>query len=282
MYEEKKSSIPYRDLAIQLLFIVLFVLILLWIFPTKKSMKEYVDKNGDNKTTQNVGNNTTNNGKENNGTNNTGNNGNNAGNNGNNAGSKTPTTLYEYTKVTGGEYGAWSNWSTNKVTASATREVQTEVRNVQTGTKTTQVQTGTKTEKYLVGIVTNNNGNGQEIVDYKEEYVKTENASSVPNSTTEYKYVQIASVTQNGVTTYTYNVYKLTPVYSQTTSTSEVYGEREVPVYETKTEPVYQSVTYYRYREKTNATVDTKWSENQNDASLIADGYQFTGNVKES
>lgn len=268
MYEEKKSSINYRDLAIQLLFIVLFVLILLWIFPTKKSMKEYVEKNGGkNSTSENANNNkgnTTNNGNNNGNSNGSG-----------NQGQTEKTYLYEYAKTNKGGYGAWSEWSTNVVYETDTIDVETSVRNVQTGTKTTSVLVGKTTEKYLIGYVTNKGA----LVGYDEEYLKTESGPSVPKDTEQYKYKQIATVTQNGQTTYTYNVYKLVPKYEE--KVSEVYGEREVPQYETKSEPVYGNVTYYRYREMTTSGVDVKWSEKENDEELISAGYQFTGNVKE-
>ncbi len=46
MYEERRESFSVRDLILQVLFIVLFVFILILIFPTKGYMKKYIDKNG--------------------------------------------------------------------------------------------------------------------------------------------------------------------------------------------------------------------------------------------
>ena len=41
MYNERNDSFSIKDLIVQVLFIVLFVFILIWLFPTKS----YVDKN---------------------------------------------------------------------------------------------------------------------------------------------------------------------------------------------------------------------------------------------
>ncbi len=50
MYEERRESFSVRDLILQVLFIVLFVFILIWVFPTKS----YVDKKFDNIDTNNT------------------------------------------------------------------------------------------------------------------------------------------------------------------------------------------------------------------------------------
>lgn len=52
MYEERRESFSVRDLILQVLFIVLFVFILILIFPTKGYMRKYVDNkdNGTNST----------------------------------------------------------------------------------------------------------------------------------------------------------------------------------------------------------------------------------------
>lgn len=54
------------------------------------------------------------------------------------------------------------------------------------------------------------------------------------------------------------------------TRTVDVYG----------TENVYETVTYYRYKERKyiSGTVDTKWSQSDNDTSLLNKGYSLTGN----
>ena len=43
MYEERKNDFSLRTLILQILFVVLFVFILLWLFPTKNYVKDYVD-----------------------------------------------------------------------------------------------------------------------------------------------------------------------------------------------------------------------------------------------
>lgn len=46
MYEERRESFSVRDLILQVLFVLLFIFILIWLFPTKNYMKNYIDKNG--------------------------------------------------------------------------------------------------------------------------------------------------------------------------------------------------------------------------------------------
>ncbi len=45
MYEERRESFSIRDFLLQVLFVVLFVLILIFLFPTKSYVKKYVDDN---------------------------------------------------------------------------------------------------------------------------------------------------------------------------------------------------------------------------------------------
>lgn len=45
MYEERRDSFSIRDLILQVLFIILFVFILILIFPTKNYMKKYIGEN---------------------------------------------------------------------------------------------------------------------------------------------------------------------------------------------------------------------------------------------
>ncbi len=54
MYEERRESFSVRDLILQVLFIVLFVFILIWLFPTKSYMKKYIESNKDSNTTNTV------------------------------------------------------------------------------------------------------------------------------------------------------------------------------------------------------------------------------------
>ncbi len=51
MYEERRESFSVRDLILQVLFIVLFVFILIWLFPTKDYMKKYIKDNKGSNTT---------------------------------------------------------------------------------------------------------------------------------------------------------------------------------------------------------------------------------------
>ncbi len=335
MYEEKKSRIPFRDIALQLLIIVLFILILLWLFPTKKNMKKYVDKNNNNNSTEynnNESNNNSNSNANNNNsnTNNNGNNNNNNSNTNNNDNSNsndgaTTAKQYEYSKTsegTYGEYGTWSDWSTNYVAASNTVDVQTEVRSGVTGYKTNVVQTGTQTDKnVVVGTKTNKNV----LTGYKVKYLRDIKTTFVLKNVDDYIYVfksgqksyQCADgkkgtlykttpasalvgreltyeylITFNDSTIniptgcnttseeYTYALYERIPVYK--TETEDVYGNVTYPVYTEKTEAIYGNVTYYRYRTRSYqaGTESIKWSNSNNDQSLIAQGYHFTGNVK--
>ena len=45
MYNERNSEFSIRDIVLQLLFVVLFVFILLWLFPTKTDINKLANKN---------------------------------------------------------------------------------------------------------------------------------------------------------------------------------------------------------------------------------------------
>ncbi|MCM1370636.1 MAG: hypothetical protein NC181_01930 [Clostridium sp.] len=49
MYEERKNNFSFKDLILQILVVVLLVFILLWLFPTKSYIKNYVDDTFTNK-----------------------------------------------------------------------------------------------------------------------------------------------------------------------------------------------------------------------------------------
>ena len=331
MYEEKKVKIPFRDIALQILIIVLFVLILLWLFPTKKNMKEYVDDNNTNNTqsTEN------NNGKNNNNSNTSNNETKNGSKEEKNNGTKDDTKKeekakqYEYAKTsegTYGNYGPWSEWSTNYVAPSNTIEVQTEVRNSVNGSQTYYEQVGTETQNnVVVGTKTNNNV----LKGYDVKYIRNDIKSptqlsnvdnyiyvftggevtyecangtyttvyaTVPKSTyigatydriinhkNDYSSLVAPSTCQNATVhsaQYNYTLYERIPVYE--TVTEYVYGSATNPVYQQKTDYTYGSVTYYRYRTRSYqaGTESIKWSNSENDETLIAQGYHFTGNVK--
>lgn len=55
---------------------------------------------------------------------------------------------------------------------------------------------------------------------------------------------------------------------------------KTVPVYEKQ--PKYETITYYRYKERTYISGDVKivWSNSDNDTSLLNQGYSLTGNKK--
>ena len=219
MYEEKKKRYTLKDLSIQILVILLFVLIILWLFPTKKNMKNYVDKNGNT-------NDTTENGKNNGKNNNTNNNN---GKNSNSGSSTEKEKMYEYRKDSNATYSEWGNysdWSTEYVAATDLVDVQTEVRTVLNGQQSYNVQVGTETVDYVVGTVTNNKAvvgqtTEKAIVGYKydkvqigtekvlvrtdvvkekqkvqagtvEELVEKRSGAVIPNNTDEYVYKELS------------------------------------------------------------------------------------------
>ena len=199
MYEERKTKIPFRDIALQILIVILFVLVLLWLFPTKKNVNKYVDNNSKNNNTQENGTNNTSNDNNNinNGENGTSENGVNKDtkkDDKNNTDNKTnDKVMYEYVKEeagTYGEYGAWSDWTTNYVAASDTVEVQTDVRRVATGTNTYQQQVGTKVTNEVIGNVKNN----KVLSGYKVNYVRTLTSSLRLDVVDEYIYILVDGV----------------------------------------------------------------------------------------
>ena len=157
---------------------------------------------------------------------------------------KTPTTNpaiseCQYIKRTNDYwtgYGAWSNWTTNKVNSSNSRQVETKTEKVQTGTK--KVATGSKIE------------------------------TSPPKTVT---------TTQNGVQkkVYTCSTYYDNPGTYSTPKTCY----KTITVY--KNEPVYGNVIYYRYRDRSyvKGITDYKWS-NCNNKTLLNSGYTKTGNTR--
>ena len=40
MYEERRNTFNFKDIVLQLLLIILFVFIMIWLFPTKNYLKE--------------------------------------------------------------------------------------------------------------------------------------------------------------------------------------------------------------------------------------------------
>jgi len=89
------------------------------------------------------------------------------------------------------------------------------------------------------------------------------------------------------------NKYEQQTVYEEVTKQVPVEKTREVAVTKTREVPVYgyvdgeanyKTVTYYRYRTRTQLTVaseDIKWSESKNDTTLLNKKYVLTGKVEE-
>ena len=334
MYEDKKIKIPFRDIALQLIVIVLFVLALLWFFPAKKTMN---DSDNNSKNNQSINNNNSNSKNNDSSYNKDSNNKENNSKDNDKDDNKKISKKYEYAKtseVSYGEYGPWSDWSTNYVAASDTVDVQTEVRKSVNGWKSNYVQTGTKTEEnVVVGTKTNN----KVIAGYNVEFVSTIDGKTSPLSNfDDYLYVLTyaykkykcadgskikqeihgAPITPDKVTydylknqngdlsslnppascvnpeidanpltydtgeQYNYSLYKRIPIY--TTVTENIYGDVTSPVYEEQTENTYGNVTYYRFRTRSYKAggESIKWSDSDNDETLISQGYHFTGNVK--
>ena len=194
---------------------------------------------------------------------------------------------YEYSKTlegTYGNYGAWSDWSTNYVASSDTVEVQTEARSGQTGYKKYYVQNGTKTENNVaVGTKTK-----QEITGYNVKYLRSGIKSNTPlNNVDDYVYVLTAGyrnyecadgtfVMVNAQTpkydlsTLTYNqLINLNGDLSSLAAPSSCANARiaaeeytytlyeRIPFYETVTEDVYGSKTTPVVEEKTDVTYGT-------------------------
>lgn len=319
MYEEKERKFSIRELAVQLLLIILFICILFWLFPTKKTMKKYVDKKKNDVPVSDASTNKKTDTKK--------------------PETKNSTTkkqepkksenkvIYEYVKTssgTYGKYGDWSDWTTTPIAESDTVEVQIEVRNVQTGTSTELVKTGVKTELGVIGTVTNNrvisgydytkiatNSSINKLVssdEIKYNFIEAKGIYSCDNNTSLNLTINSKNELGNKVSDastiidnvsnfeipadctnaklvyviYTYDVYEKTPIY--TSVSEEKYGNIKTPSYETVSNPVYGDVTYYRSRTRkySGDVIDTKWSTKENDESLINKGYQFTGNVKEN
>lgn len=312
MYEKKKTKTSFRDIALQLLIIVLFILVLLWLFPTKKNINKYFDNNKNNNSQQTKQKNTNVNNDKNN----------NLNTNDNNFNVDSNSKSYEYVKEmagTYGEYGTWSNWSTNYVAASNTIDVQTDVRRVQTGTTSYQVKVGTSVNNEVIGNIKDNKvfsgynynfireiktneplSSNEKYLYVLRQYEKNYDCSSGKKYTLKSNYkvvnptyplvdmptekeIQLSQECPNYklyFASYIYGLYEIVPIY--TTSSKDVYGNVEKAVMETKTNAVYNDVIYYRYRtrEYIEGSKDIKWSTSKSDQTLLNQGYKLTGNTK--
>ena len=50
MYEDRKEKFSIRDLVLQILFILLFIFLLMWLFPTRSDVKTIAGKCDSNST----------------------------------------------------------------------------------------------------------------------------------------------------------------------------------------------------------------------------------------
>lgn len=81
--------------------------------------------------------------------------------------------ICEYEKTTGGhwgDYGNWSAWTTTKITASNSTQVETKVEKVVDRYKEEKQQVGTKTETYIKGYKDEKYISGYKTVKYIKEY----------------------------------------------------------------------------------------------------------------
>ena len=134
------------------------------------------------------------------------------------------TTLYAQWPSQKG-FGAWSDWSTTAATGNGNREVQTEVRQVQTGTKTIYHY-----ERYLYWYP----DKGYYQASYGSNWATSQGYSgSWQYATTETRWA--VDHTTDGRNVYVGEVRDGNKYW---------YNES------TTTEPVYSNVTYYRYRDR--------------------------------
>ena len=227
--------------------------------------------------------------------------------------------LYEYKKTTNGYYkeSDWSDWSTNAVSASSTTSVRIKTVNEKkligyNVTKETDfnspiyankvVNTGTETilvcNKWdYVSAGTTSTSNGE------WNYVGLVTLYSVPTntSTEKYEFVRFTDETCKescgsttgmifkkytaGSSSVNLSTYECVSSGYQTINLSTTV--QTITGYNTKIvnkEPVYKDVEtkYYSYKTRTYVagTTDVKWSS-YNDTTLLAAGYNYTGNKKQ-
>ena len=233
----------------------------------------------------------------------------------------TPTVeyLYEYKKTTNGYYkeSDWSEWSTTEVSASSTRAVRIKTvkekkligynvtketdynspiyanKVVSTGTETILVcnkwdyvssgsQKVSNGEWNYVGLVTlysvptNTSTEKYEFVRFTDETCK-ESCSSTTGMIFKKYVVGSSSV---DLSTYECVSSSYQTIALSTTVQTIIGYNKKI----TKKEPVYKDVEnkYYSYKTRTYVagTTDIKWSS-YNDTTLLAAGYNYTGNRKQ-
>ncbi len=214
---------------------------------------------------------------------------------------------YQYVLTVGGtctDFGAWSDWTTNKIEANSNTKVDTKVEKVFDhyeqvyGVVDTKYHEEYYNEDVYYGYSTETKAVGS-------KWVKTGTTSSQRplSSTSTTRYTETGRNTElecnnscKSVTTYYYNVEKLQTQYEQVktcpggsdtgsgcvktvtkskTVAELVYGYKDG-------DPVYKNVTYYRSatRTCTEAKTTYEWSTSNNDAALKAKGYTLTGTTQ--
>ena len=132
------------------------------------------------------------------------------------------TTVYAQWSSKG--YGSWSDWSTSAVSSSSTRQVETKVERVQTGTKTTYSY-----DRYLYY----HPGNGYNMSSYASNWATSQGYSGSWQYLT-LDYALTAAGSTDGVAKYS-GYYR---------DGNQYWWHQTV-----NTEAVYTDVTYYRYRD---------------------------------
>lgn len=112
--------------------------------------------------------------------------------------------LCEYKKVTDGkwgEYGAWSKWSTEKVTETEARDVETKTEKVVTGYITVKKKVGTKTETYIEKYTTSKYISGYTTEKYISGYTteKYQSGTTTQKVAVGTKKVQVGTTTKETV-----------------------------------------------------------------------------------
>lgn len=235
----------------------------------------------------------------------------------------TPSTLYdyEYKKVEEDErivWGNWTNWSTNSVSSTKLREVQT--RNVET-TKTEYVKTLhsykneiiQETREVVIGekgtLSCNEWASSSTRTTYEAWYYVGERLLSYRPADTSTRFFVRTSVAEDGYDCDENNCTVKKAYYKEyekrtttvTSATSEkvcvsysltrtpVYGNRAItyvertPVYVDVPKEVTSTVKQYRYRlGKVEVDTDTtiKWSTSRTDTTLLNQGFKLTGNSR--
>ena len=209
-----------------------------------------------------------------------------------------PSGSCEYAKVTNakyGSYGAWSNWTTNRIDKTNGNQVETKVSKVYTGTNTVAQK---KTEAVAATVnnrtvyVCDSSYSNAGTYNANTKCVKTAPASiEIRNGKTVYvcgsAYDNEGSFAYNTTCKVSSNAKASTKAVYTCGSAYDNEGSFAYPVTCKRTYTVYNKINQYKdvtyYRQRTMKLVsgnkDIKWSS-CNDASLTNAGYAKTGNQK--